>query len=122
MKKPGKLRKEQLEHPNDSTYVAWNGDVRKKRNKDRWNGAPDMEDTGFTSRGVTSSSGNHQPRKREVINGQLVWVDPMSTEVTGRVPQKPPSSVFVSGHERGRHEPQDNGPTHHRVGGQRSDG
>ena len=96
-----KLRKEQLNHPNSSTYVAFNGDVRKKGNPDRWNGAPDMEDTGFVSRGVTSSSGNHQPRRREVVNGQYVWVEPMDTEVSGRPQQAPPRSLIVGGHERG---------------------
>ena len=112
MKKPGKLRKEQLEHPNDSTYVAWNGDVRQKRNPKRFNHAPDMEDTGFVSRGVTSSSGNHMPRKREVVNGELVWVDPMEKEVTHRTYKPAPKSLIVGGHERGRHLAERNLPQH----------
>lgn len=83
MKKPGKLRKDQLEHPKDSTYVAWNGDVRKKRNPKRWNGSPDMEDTGFTSRGVTSTTAPIKQRD--------------SKETTGRSIQPPPKSLIVGG-------------------------
>ena len=47
MKKPGSPQGA-TEHPNNST-TGLNGDVRQKRSKDRWNGALDMEDKGFTS-------------------------------------------------------------------------
>ena len=60
MQPPKPLKKEQLEHPNDTTYKAWNGDERKRRS-DRWNGAPSFEDKGFTSRGVTVTEGTRAP-------------------------------------------------------------
>ena len=122
MKKPGKLRKEQLQHPNDSTYVAWNGDVRKKPSKDRWNGGSDFEDRGFHSRGVTSSSSNYTPTSREIVNGQIVFVDPKSKEVTGRGLKSPPKSLIVGGHERGRHVPERNLPEHYSPLGPRPAG
>ena len=119
--KPPKPTAEGLRHPNSNEYVAWNGDIRKKRSTDRWNGAPEFEDKGFTSR-VSSSSGNHLPRKREVINGQYVWVDPMEKEVTHRTIKPAPRSLIVGGHERGRHEPLNNQPTHYSPGYQRPRG
>ncbi len=38
----------------NTQYVAWNGDIRDKPT--RWNGASDMEDQGFMSRGIHSIS------------------------------------------------------------------
>ena len=120
--KPPKPTAESLRHPSSNEYVAWNGDIRKKRSTDRWNGSPEMEDKGFTSRGVTSSSGNHQPRKREVVNGQYVFVDPMDSETSTRPLQAPPRSLIVGGHERGRHVPERNLPTHYSPLGPRPPG
>lgn len=82
MKKPGKLRKEQLQHPKDSSYKAWNGDVRPMRNHKRWNGSSDMEDRGFMSRGVTSTTA---PIKQE------------SKETTGRGIKPRPKTLIVGG-------------------------
>ena len=52
IRKPNKLKPEQLQHPKGEVR-AWNGDLRKPRSN-RWNGSPDMEDTGWISRGNVS--------------------------------------------------------------------
>ena len=122
MKKPPKKTAADLKHPSSNEYVAWNGDVRKKRSTDRWNGAPEMEDKGFTSRGVTSSSSNYQPTRREIVNGEIKFVDPKTKEQTGRSLQKPPTSLAVGGHGRGRHVPERNAPSHYSPGYQRPRG
>lgn len=76
MKRPPKLTKEQLEHPKADTYVAWNGDVRKKRST-RWNGSPDMEDRGFVERGlVTVTSKNLDPTPWNHKPGRIHAVQP----------------------------------------------
>ena len=116
MKKPGPMKKSQLVHPKGMVR-GWNGELRPAPNPERWNGSSDYEDQGFHSRGVHSTSGNHQPRKREVVNGALTWVDPKASETTGRAVKPAPASVVVGGLMQGRHEPTDNAPTHHRVGG-----
>ena len=70
MQKPEPLKPEALEHPSETTYKAWNGDERKKRST-RWNGASDMEDKGFTSRGVTTTEGTRKPSNvRPVTHGR----------------------------------------------------
>ena len=118
MKKPPKKTAADLKHPSSNEYVAWNGDVRKKPS-DRWNGASEMEDKGFTSRGVTSSSGNYQPSRREIVNGEVKFVDPKQKEQTGRALQPPPQSLAVA---RGRHVPERNAPSHYSAGYQRPRG
>ena len=52
MKAPKKLSSKDLQHPKGE-QKGWNGDTRKPRTS-RWNGSPDMDDTGFMSRGVHS--------------------------------------------------------------------
>ena len=70
MQKPEPLKPEALQHPNETTYKAWNGDERKKRST-RWNGASDMDDKGFTSRGVRTVEGTRPPSNvRPVTNGK----------------------------------------------------
>ena len=61
MKKPSPRTAEDLTHPKGE-LVAWNGDKRKQPNPERWNKAPDMEDTGFASRKVISIEGTNPPR------------------------------------------------------------
>ena len=55
----------------ETQYVAWNGDIRDKPT--RWNGDSDMKDTGFMSRGVTSTSKNEPATnvKPVRISGQI---------------------------------------------------
>ena len=111
-KKPGPIKRSSLEHPKGMVR-AWNGDLRPQRNPDRWNGSSDYEDVGFHSRGVTSSSGNHQSPKTEYINGIPTKVSPTDTEVTGRTIKPAPKSLAVGGHMQGRHEPTNNLPEHY---------
>ena len=61
MKKPDQIRPEDLEHPK-GLQKAWNGDMRKPRS-DRWNGASDYEDRGFTERrkGLSVTEGTRAP-------------------------------------------------------------
>lgn len=69
MKRPEPRKPADLIHPKGDVK-AWNGDTRKARST-RWNGAPDMEDTGFTSRGVTTTEGTRPPSNvRPVTNGK----------------------------------------------------
>ena len=60
MKKPNKITPDDLQHPK-GLVKAFNGDMRKPRSKKRWNGAPDYEDGGFTSRSVHTVSPNQPP-------------------------------------------------------------
>ena len=46
MRKPKKLQQSDLDHPKDSTYTAWNGDIRQKGDPTRWTGQPSLEDRG----------------------------------------------------------------------------
>lgn len=73
MKKPKKLTSKDLQHPKGE-QKAWNGDTRKPRTS-RWNGAPDMDDVGFMSRGVHSVT------------------PPIASETPSRPLQSPPSSI-----------------------------
>ena len=115
MKKPGKLFKKDLEHPKDRKS-AFNGDkIRPK------------ESQGFAQRRASQGlpeaySSNYVSPKSEVVNGLYQKIDPKSTEVTGRPLQKPPTSLAVGGHERGRHIPTGNAPTHYSPGYQRPRG
>ena len=65
--KPQPLKPEQLQHPHETTYKAWNGDERKK-GSNRWNGQPDMEDRGFASRGVTVTDGTRPQSNVRPVN------------------------------------------------------
>lgn len=85
MQKPEPLKPSQLQHPKASTYKAWNGDERKKAST-RWNGAPEMEDKGFASRGVHTVSRNlpqtnlkpmQSPRRAQPVPEGHVF-DPMT--------------------------------------------
>ncbi len=75
MKSPKKLSSEDLQHPKGQ-QKGWNGDTRKPRTS-RWNGAPDMDDTGFMSRGVHS----------------VTPPIPTAPETTPGTIQSPPTSV-----------------------------
>ena len=57
--KPPKASPSSLQHPKGSTR-AWNGDERKPRSN-RWTGAPDLEDRGFATRGVSVTHGTRPP-------------------------------------------------------------
>ena len=67
-KKPPRLNKEDLEHPNSSHYKSWNGDIRKNRTS-RWNGSSDQE-PGFDTRrqksGMSVTHGTAKPSGRPV--------------------------------------------------------
>lgn len=61
---PAKYRAEAyggVEYDTRYEYVGPNGDLRKKPNPERWTGNSDMDDIGFMSRGVTSTSGTNKP-------------------------------------------------------------
>jgi hypothetical protein len=61
IKKPSPRTPADLVHPKGE-LIAWNGDKRKAPNPSRWNGAPDMEESGFVSRGlVTTVEGVNKP-------------------------------------------------------------
>ena len=115
LKKPGKLFAKDLQHPKDQKS-AFNGDkIRPQESQ----GASERR----ASQGLPQAySSNYVSTKKEVRNGVLVDVDPKSTEVTGRALQKPPQSLAVGGHERGRHVPLNNAPTHYSPGYQRPRG
>ena len=115
MKKPGKLFKKDLEHPKDQKS-AFNGDKIRPQ-----------ESQGFMQRRAAQGLGeayssNYVSPKSEVVNGLYQKIDPKSTEVTGRTCQKPPTSLAVGGHERGRHVPERNAPSHYSPGYQRPRG
>lgn len=84
MKPKRPLTSDDLNHPNSSTYKAWNGDERKKRNTDRWSGAPDMEDTGWNTRGKvrtvegTKSGSRVKPANVSVAPKFVSYAQPMA--------------------------------------------
>ena len=115
IRKPNKLTKEQLEHPNSTTYTAWNGDQRPKKST-RWNKSPDFEDRESFNTRVSSHSENAPVKVRSIVNGQVVFKDPSETASEGH-PLKLPTShtLQVGGLERNRHEPTNCGPTTHSI-------
>ena len=71
MKKPEPKQPSDLQHPKGD-YVAWNGDVR-RRGSTRWNGAADMEDQGFATRGlVTVTYADGAPLKQHPKHKQHI--------------------------------------------------
>ena len=105
--RPPKKTAEDLEHPSANTYVAWNGDVRQKRSKTRWNGAPDIEDKGFAAR--RAERGQTVDRtpvdesvRRTYFNGQLVEEVcteniPVARPVLGNQPKRMPVAFRETG-------------------------
>ena len=67
MKRPEPKKPSDLQHPK-GTYKAWNGDSRKARST-RWTGSPEMDDKGFTSRGVTVTEGTKPQSRSKLVEG-----------------------------------------------------
>ena len=117
MKKPPLKKATDLVHPKADTYVAWNGDVRKKRSS-RISGAPDMEDRGFAGRraeqGLTIVDGNdaHETNvwnsaKGDVINMQGTLVH----ERCGAIQPRPAGHTFDPSFVPAKELPYDNAPS-----------
>ena len=115
--KPPKKSAKDLVHPKADTYVAFNGDVRKKRST-RWNGAPDHEDKGFASRraerGLTITDGTtpHETKvwntaKGDVINLQGTIVH----ERCGAIQPRPDAHTFDPSFVPAKELPYDNAPS-----------
>ena len=112
--KPGKLfTKDDLRHPLISD--TFNGDkIGPLRNR--------VPSSGERLKDCPRAIRNYVSKKAGVVNGEYRLIDPKTTEVTGRSLQKPPTSLAVGGHERGRHVPLNNAPTHYSPGYQRPGG
>ena len=65
---PEPLKPEHLQHPKGKVK-AWNGEMRKPRSN-RFNGEPDMEDRGFTTRGITVTHGSQPPSNVKPARGR----------------------------------------------------
>ena len=73
MKRPPIKKASDLQHPK-GTYKAWNGDERKSRSN-RWTGSPEMDDKGFTSRGVTVTEGTKPQSRSKLVEGPHMGLD-----------------------------------------------
>ena len=73
MKRPEPKKPSDLQHPK-GTYKAWNGDERKARSN-RWTGSPEMDDKGFTSRGVTVTEGTKPQSRSKLVEGPHMGLD-----------------------------------------------
>ena len=73
MQKPEPIKPSDLQHPKGEVK-AWNGDKRKPRSN-RWTGSPDMDDKGFTSRGVTVTEGTKPQSRSKLVEGPHMGLD-----------------------------------------------
>ena len=101
MKKPDQIRPEDLQHPK-GLQKAWNGDMRKPRSN-RWNGASDYEDSGFTERrkGLSVTEGTRAPS-----NVKPKKAPPLSRALTNKGPNlyplKPHQELMLTKRQRSK--------------------
>ena len=119
--KPSRKKAADLAHPKADTYVAWNGDIRKKGST-RWNGQPDLEDRGFDSRraekGLTITDGTtaHETKVWNTAAGDVINLQGSPVHQNcGVIQPRPAGNTFDPSFRPADRLPTNNAPTKHSV-------